>query len=64
MYFSVLGSTVRWGKNYEIGNSTSMGTALVTLNTLKLRPRYMVVEKKFEENCSLYSFSVQTPESL
>lgn len=59
----IIGSTVRQGKNYEIGDSTSMGTALVTLNTSKLRPGYVVAEKKIEENCSLYGFSVQTPES-
>ena len=59
----IIGSTVRRGKNYEIGDSTSMGTALVTLNTSKLRPGYVVAEKKIEENCSLHSFSIQTPES-
>ena len=59
----IIRSTVRRGKNYEIGDSTSMDTALVTLNTSKLRPRYVIEEKKIEENCSLHSFSVQVPES-
>lgn len=51
------------GINYEIGNSTSMDTALVTLNISKLRPGYMVTEKRSEKSCSLYIFSIQTSES-
>ena len=41
-----------------------MGTALVTLNTSKFRPEYIVAEEKIEENCLLYSFNGQTPKSL
>ena len=51
------------GKNYEIGHSTSIGIALVTLNTSKIRPEYVVAKKKIEENCSLHNFSIQKLES-
>ena len=59
----IIGSTVRQGKNYEIGNSTSIDIALVTLNMSKLRPGYVISVKKNEKNYSLYGFSTQTPKS-
>lgn len=56
--------TVKQGKNYEMGNSISINILLVTLNTSKIWPKYMISEKKIEENCLLHGFSAQTPESL
>lgn len=41
-----------------------MGTGLVTLVTSKIRPRYVITEKKIEENCLLNSFSTQIPKFL
>ena len=41
-----------------------MGTALVILNTSKLRSGYVVAKKKIEDNYSLHSFSIQTSEFL
>ena len=60
----IIRSIINQGKNYEIGDSTSIGTALLTLNKLKLRPRYVILVKKNEDNCSLYDFSTQTPKFL
>ena len=59
----IIRSTVRQGKNYEIGNSRSIVTALVTLNTSKLRPRYVISVKKNKENCLLHGFRTQMPKS-
>ena len=55
----IIGSTVRQGKNYEIGNSISIGIVLVTLNTSKLRLRYVISVKKNKKNCLLYGFSIE-----
>lgn len=41
-----------------------MGIAVVTLNTLKIWPGYVIAEKKIEENCPLHNFSAQTTKSL
>ena len=57
----IIRSIVKQDRNYRIGNSTSIGTALVILNTSKHRLRYMISVKKNEENCSLYGFSTETP---
>lgn len=40
-------------KSYEIGNSISISIALITLNTSKIQPEYIIVEKKIEKNCLL-----------
>lgn len=60
----IIKSTVWRGKNYEIGNSISMGTAQIILNMPELRSKYVVVEKKIEKNCLSHGFSIQTREYL